>query len=140
MDLKLELVLLPVADVDRAKAFYEQCGFHCDVDHQPGEDFRVVQFTPPGSACSVSFGIGINDGVPAGSVRGLHLVVDDLEAAVAELRSRGIDVRNMRHMGPSGWEPGVDPAHRTFGSYADFADPDGNSWVLQEVGHPDARG
>lgn len=139
MDFRLELVLLPVADVDRAKAFYERVGFHCDVDHRAGDDFRVVQFTPPGSSCSVSFGVGVTDGMQPGSVRGLHLVVTDLAAAVAELRGRGVEVSNVRHMGSSGWQPGVDPAHRTYASFADFTDPDGNAWVLQEAGHPEAQ-
>ncbi len=136
MDFKLELVLLPVTDVDRARDFYaDQCGFHLDVDHQPNEDFRVVQLTPPGSACSVSFGIGITDGTTPGSVRGTHLVVTDIEAARDELVGRGVDVSDIRHMTPTGWQPGVDPAHANYYSFADFADPDGNTWVLQEVGH-----
>ena len=133
MDLKLELVLIPVADVDRAKAFYtEKLGFSLDVDHQPSDEFRVVQMTPPGSACSVTIGIGITDATP-GSVRGTHLVVTDIEAARAELVERGVDVSEIRHLGPGGWEPGADPEHRKYNSFADFADPDGNTWVLQEV-------
>jgi catechol 2,3-dioxygenase-like lactoylglutathione lyase family enzyme len=132
MDLKLELVLLPVSDVDRAKAFYtEMAGFNLDVDHRAGDEFRVVQMTPPGSACSVTLGIGITDAAP-GSVRGTHLVVTDIEAARAELVSRGIDVSEIRHMGAGGWEPGVDPERRDYNSFADFADPDGNTWLLQE--------
>jgi catechol 2,3-dioxygenase-like lactoylglutathione lyase family enzyme len=137
MDYKLELVLLPVADVDRAKAFYvERCGFTLDVDHQPSDAFRVVQVTPPGSACSFTFGIGITDAA-AGSYRGTHLVVGDIEAARTELVERGVEVSEIRHMGPNGWEPGVDPERRTYNSFADFADPDGNTWVLQEVGRSD---
>ena len=133
MDYKLELVLLPVSDVDRAKAFYtEQAGFSLDVDHQPNDDFRVVQMTPPGSACSVTIGIGITTAEP-GSYRGTHLVVTDIEAACAELVERGVDVSEIRHMGLAGWEPGPDPEHRDYASFADFADPDGNTWVLQEV-------
>ena len=133
MDFKLELVLLPVADVDRAKAFYaEKAGFHLDIDHRAGDNFRVVQFTPPGSACSISFGIGIVDTTP-GSVKGMHLVVSDIEAARSELVGRGVEVSEIRHMGEGGWETGPDPAHRDYGSFADFADPDGNTWVLQEV-------
>ena len=140
MDFKLELVLLPVSDVDAAMAFYaEQVGFHLDVDHQAGEAFRVVQLTPPGSSCSISFGVGISDSDP-GSTKGLHLVVSDIEAARAELVGRGVPVSDIRHMGPQGWEPGVDPEHRKYASFADFADPDGNTWVLQEVGHPDEAG
>jgi catechol 2,3-dioxygenase-like lactoylglutathione lyase family enzyme len=132
-DLKLELVLLPVSDVDRAKAFYsERLGFHLDVDHQPNDEFRVVQLTPPGSACSVTFGIGITDAEP-GSYRGTHLVVEDIEAVRDELVGRGVEVSAVRHMTPQGWVDGVDPAHAAYNSFADFADPDGNTWVLQEV-------
>jgi catechol 2,3-dioxygenase-like lactoylglutathione lyase family enzyme len=133
IELKLELVLVPVTDVDRAKDFYvDGLGFTLDVDHQPNDDFRVVQMTPPGSACSITIGIGITDAAP-GSVRGTHLVVTDIVAARAELVERGVDVSEIRHMGPSGWEPGPDPEHRKYNSFADFADPDGNTWVLQEV-------
>ena len=133
MDYKLEVVLIPVSDVDRAKAFYnEALGFNLDVDHQPNDEFRVVQLTPPGSACSVTFGIGITDAEP-GSYRGTHLVVDDIEGAHAELTGRGVKVSDIRHMTPQGWQPGPDPQHADFGSFADFADPDGNTWVLQEV-------
>jgi len=132
MDFKLELVLIPVADVDRAKAFYsEQCGFAIDVDHQPSETFRVVQLTPPGSACSVTIGTGITTADP-GSYRGTHLVVTDIEAARAELVERGVKVTEIRHMGPNGWEPGRDPERNDYASFADFSDPDGNTWVLQE--------
>jgi catechol 2,3-dioxygenase-like lactoylglutathione lyase family enzyme len=135
VDFKLELVLIPVTDVDRAKAFYTQkMGFALDVDHQPNEEFRVVQMTPPGSACSVTIGVGITDATP-GSVRGTHLVVTDLEAARAELTGRGVAVSDIRHMSPEGWKPGVDPEHTNYNSFADFADPDGNTWVLQEHGH-----
>jgi catechol 2,3-dioxygenase-like lactoylglutathione lyase family enzyme len=132
-DMKLELVLLPVTDVDRAKAFYtERLGFDLDVDHQPNDEFRVVQVTPPGSACSVTFGVGITGAEP-GSVRGLHLVVEDIEAVRGELVGRGVDVSPVRHMTPQGWADGVDPGHAKYNSFADFADPDGNTWVLQEV-------
>ncbi len=134
MDYKLEMVLLPVTDVDRAKAFYEQAGFNLDVDHQPSDEFRVVQFTPPGSACSVAFGIGMATNAP-GSVQGLHLVVTDIEKARDDMVGRGVDVSEIRHMSPEGWKPGVDPDHARYNSFADFADPDGNSWVLQEVGY-----
>jgi len=133
MDLKLELVLIPVTDVDRAKAFYvETVGFNLDVDHAPNDDFRVVQMTPPGSACSITVGKGITDATP-GSVRGTHLIVSDIEAARAQLVERGVEVSEVRHMTESGWMPGPDPEHRDYGSFADFSDPDGNSWVLQEV-------
>lgn len=132
-DLRLELVLVPVADVDRAKAFYvDACGFTLDVDHAVGDTFRVVQATPPGSACSISFGVGLVSTAP-GSVQGLHLVVTDIEAARAQLVEGGVEVSEIRHMTPSGWQPGVDPAHTAYNSFADFADPDGNGWVLQEV-------
>ena len=134
VDFKLELILLPVTDVDRSKHFYqENMGFVLDVDHQPNEDFRVLQFTPPGSACSITFGKGIVDTTP-GSVRGLHLVVTDIEAARAnELIGRGVEVGEIRHMGPNGWEPGHDPNRARYNSFADIADPDGNTWLLQEV-------
>src|SRR6266536_2780851 len=127
MDLRLELVLIPVTDVDRAKAFYsEQLGFSVDVDHSAGESFRVVQLTPPGSACSISLGVGITTAEP-GSVVGTHLVVADIVAARDELVGRGVDVSEIRHMGPDGWQPGPSPARGKFESYADFADPDGNT-------------
>jgi catechol 2,3-dioxygenase-like lactoylglutathione lyase family enzyme len=133
VDYKLELVLIPVTDVDRAKAFYtEKLGFNLDVDHQPNDEFRVVQMTPPGSAASITIGIGITDAVP-GSYRGTHLVVTDIEAAHAELTGRGVDVSDIRHMTSEGWKPGVDPDHSRYNSFADFADPDGNTWILQEV-------
>jgi len=139
MDFKLELVLIPVADVDRAKAFYtEKAGFKLDVDHQAGESFRVVQLTPPGSACSITFGIGITDAAP-GSVRGTHLVVSDIEAARAELVERGLEVTEIRHFNveSSAWLPGPDPEHADYASFADFSDADGNTWILQEVHHRD---
>jgi catechol 2,3-dioxygenase-like lactoylglutathione lyase family enzyme len=133
VDAKLDLVLLPVSDVDRAKAFYvERAGFNLDVDHRAGE-FRVVQLTPPGSACSIAVGTGITDAAP-GSVRGTHLVVSDIEVVRAELRGRGVDVGEIRHLEPGGWMPGPDPERRDYGSFADFSDPDGNTWVLQERG------
>lgn len=135
MDYKLELVLIPVSDVDRAKAFYtEQAGFRLDVDTSPAESFRVVQMTPPGSACSISVGVGITDAEP-GSYRGTHLVVTDIEEARAELVGRGVDVSEIRHYDREAgeWRPGVDPDHGRYASYADFRDPDGNTWVLQEV-------
>jgi catechol 2,3-dioxygenase-like lactoylglutathione lyase family enzyme len=132
MDYKLELVLLPVSDVDRAKTFYtEKVGFDLDVDTSPAEDFRVVQMTPPGSACSVTIGKGITDATP-GSVRGLHLVVSDIEAARAELVERGVDVNEIRHVESGEWVTGPDPQHSDYNSFADFSDPDGNTWVLQE--------
>ena len=133
--MKLELVIVPVSDVDRAKAFYtEQVGFALDVDHTISDEFRVVQMTPPGSACSITIGVGLSDMSP-GSIKGLHLVVTDIEAARAELVERGVEVSDIRHMTPEGWVPGVDPQHSNYNSFADFPDPDGNAWVLQEVGH-----
>jgi len=136
VDFKLELVLIPVSDVDRAKAFYtEQAGFRLDVDTTPSEGFRVVQLTPPGSACSITIGTGLTD-APPGSYRGTHLVVSDLEAARAELFERGVEVSEIRHYDRDAeeWRPGVDPSHADYASFADFRDPDGNTWVLQEVG------
>jgi len=138
MDYKLELVLIPVADVDRAKDFYTQTlGFSLDVDHSSGDAFRVVQMTPPGSAASISVGVGITDAEP-GSYRGTHLVVTDIEAAHAELAGRGVQVSDIRYMSPEGFQPGVDPAHNDYNSFAEFADPDGNTWVLQERGYEPA--
>jgi catechol 2,3-dioxygenase-like lactoylglutathione lyase family enzyme len=131
MDLKLELIVLPVSDVDRAKEFYEKAGFNCDVDHRAGERFRVVQLTPPGSACSITIGVGVTDAKP-GSVRGLHLVTTDIEAARAELVQRGVDVSNFFHFGADGQTPGLHPQRGDYGSYAAFSDPDGNAWLLQE--------
>ena len=130
MDYKLELVVLPVSDVDRAKAFYEQAGFHCDVDHRAGEDFRVVQLTPPGSACSITL---MRNDAP-GTVHGLHLVVRDALAAHEDLTSRGIDVSAPFHFDAGGQQPGPDPQRADFGSFLAFSDPDGNSWMVQEVG------
>jgi catechol 2,3-dioxygenase-like lactoylglutathione lyase family enzyme len=132
MDFKLEVVIVPVSDVDRAKAFYvEQAGFALDVDHQPNEQFRVVQTTPPGSSCSVTFGVGLSDAAP-GSYRGTHLVVTDIVAARDELVGRGVEVSDIRHMSPEGWKPGPHPERSDYESFADFSDPDGNTWMLQE--------
>jgi catechol 2,3-dioxygenase-like lactoylglutathione lyase family enzyme len=134
MDWKLELVLVPVTDVDRAKTFYtEQLGFTLDVDHQPSDDFRVVQMTPPGSACSISIGKGITK-APPGTTEGLHLVVTDIEKARAELVERGVDVSEIFHFGADGRTSGPHPERVDYGSYIAFSDPDGNSWVAQEVG------
>ena len=119
MDWKLELVPIPVSDVDRAKAFYaEKVGFNVDLDVSPSEGMRVVQLTPPGSACSITLGTGIVDTQP-GSVQGLHLVVPDINAARAELADRGVEVGEVQDLG------GV--------LYVFFSDPDGNSWVLQQL-------
>ena len=133
MDYQLELVLIPVTDVDRAKAFYtERAGFHLEVDTPVGTDMRAVQVTPPGSACSVGFGVGIT-AAPPGSAQGLHLVVSDIVAARDGLVRRGVKVSEVRHLQAGAWVPGPDPQRENYMSFANFADPDGNVWVLQEV-------
>jgi catechol 2,3-dioxygenase-like lactoylglutathione lyase family enzyme len=120
MNMKLELVPLPVADVERSLDFYtEKVGFHLDHDVQPGNGMRVIQLTPPGSACSIVFGVGMGDSNAPGSIKNLHLVVDDIVAARVFLDKRGVEVSEIQDMG------GV--------KYAYFADPDGNSWALQEI-------
>jgi len=137
VDLRLELVLIPVSDVDRAKAFYsESVGFQVDVDTRPVEGMRVVQMTPPGSSCSITIGEGLDLAEP-GSTRGTHLVVTDIVIAREELAERGVEVSEVRHFDreAGSWLPGPDPHHANYASFADFADPDGNTWVLQEVGH-----
>lgn len=135
--MRLEVIVLPVSDVDRAKEFYEKAGFVLDVDHQPSDEFRVVQFTPPGSACSVTFGIGLGS-ADYGPIRGIHLVVSDIEKAVSILAQGGIEADPIRHMGKDSddWADGADPQHRDYATYSGFTDPDGNGWVLQEVGYP----
>ncbi len=139
MDFRFEAVTLAVADVDRAKAFYaDVAGFGLDVDWVNGDAFRIVQFTPPGSPASIMFGIGLGT-ASAGPVSGMYLVVTDIEAAHAELAARGVDVEPLRHMTPTGWADGVDPAHADYNSLSGFSDPDGNGWVLQERGHPDRQ-
>ena len=139
MDYKLELVIVPVSDVDRAKTFYiEQAGFDLHVDHRAGDEFRVVQLTPPGSACSIAVGLGITSAAP-GSVRGLHLMVTDIVAARDELLARRVDVSELRHIEAGVWSEGPHPERRDYNSFADFADPDGNTWLLQERGY-DAPG
>jgi catechol 2,3-dioxygenase-like lactoylglutathione lyase family enzyme len=131
VDYKLELIIVPVADMDRAKAFYsDRVGFHVDVDHRGGGDFRVIQLTPPGSACSITL---MRNPERAGSVQGLHLVVQDIELARADLVSRHVDVSEPFHFGPRGQTPGLDPDRRNYGSFASFNDPDGNGWMVQEV-------
>jgi catechol 2,3-dioxygenase-like lactoylglutathione lyase family enzyme len=133
MDLKLEVIVLPVSDVDRAKEFYaEKLDFNVDVDHRAGETFRVVQLAPPGSACSISIGTGISPAEP-GSYGGLHLVVDDIEAAQTTLSDRGVDVGEPFHFGAEGQTPGLHPERADYGSYLSFEDPDGNGWLIQEV-------
>jgi catechol 2,3-dioxygenase-like lactoylglutathione lyase family enzyme len=134
MDYRLEAIIVPVSDVDRARAFYEKLGFRLDVDHQPNDEFRVVQFTPPGSSASIVFGKGMEQ-AEAGSYRGMHLVVSDIEAAHADLTGRGIDVGEPFHFGQQGQAPGVHPDRIDYGTYFAFSDPDGNGWLVQEVGH-----
>jgi catechol 2,3-dioxygenase-like lactoylglutathione lyase family enzyme len=132
-DMKLEVVVIPVSDVDRAKSFYTKLGWRLDAEFVKGDAFRGLQFTPPGSACSVHFGKGITSAVP-GSARGLFLVVSDIEAARASLVARGVTVSEFFHLLP-GDAPslGLDPMRRSYASYATFADPDGNEWLMQEV-------
>ena len=136
----LEVVTLPVSDVDRALRFYlDQVGFALDVDYAPTDAFRVVQLTPPGSSCSIQLGNGLTD-APAGSVRNLYLVVSDLEAARRRLLDRGVAVSEIRHKTPiDAWDgrfaSGLDPARGDYASFADFSDADGNRWLLQERGY-----
>jgi catechol 2,3-dioxygenase-like lactoylglutathione lyase family enzyme len=134
IDMKLEVVVIPVSDVDRAKRFYGDLGWRLDADFVVGDKFRGIQFTPPGSPCSIQFGTGAPSGVP-GSARGLYLVVSDIQSARAELIDRGIDVSDIFHRAGPGQPPlnGPDPARRSYFSYATFNDPDGNEWLLQEV-------
>ncbi len=138
LDMKLEVITVPVSDVDRAKAFYEGLGWRVDADIARGDAFRVVQLTPPHSECSISMGTGLSTvfGVgemEPGSQQRLELVVSDIEAARAELIGRGVEVGEVFHLGEGGREPGPDPDHASYMSYATFRDPDGNSWLLQEV-------
>ena len=122
MDFKLELVAIPVSDVDRAKAFYvDRAGFNADHDHRVSDDVRFVQLTPPGSACSITIGLGVTDAEP-GSVRGMQLVVSDIEAARAELSGRGVDVTEVQDF--------------PWGRFVFFSDPDGNAWAVQEIPRP----
>ena len=145
VDMKLEIVVIPVSDLDRAKAFYEKLGWRLDADFASGDDFRVMQFTPPGSACSVIFGKNVTAAQP-GSAKGLYLIVSDIEAARDELRNRGVEISEVFHdnagvyAGPD--EPylfgrsrvnGRDPEKRSYRSFASFKDPDGNGWLLQEI-------
>ena len=131
MDYKLELVVIPVTDVDRAKAFYqERAGFRLDVDHRAGEDFRVVQLTPRGSACSVTL---MRNPAAAGSVQGLHLIVTDISQAHAELTGRGVAATSVFHFEGGRQLPGPDPARHDYNSFLSFTDPDGNGWMVQEV-------
>jgi len=136
----VEVITLPVGDVERALRFYvDKVGFTLDVDYSPNVAFRVVQLTPPGSSCSIQIGKGLTD-APVGSLRNVYLVVKDLEAARSYLLERGVDVGEIRHKTPIGaWDGGfargLDLSRGDYASFANFSDPDGNSWVLQERGH-----
>jgi catechol 2,3-dioxygenase-like lactoylglutathione lyase family enzyme len=140
MDLRLEVVVLPVSDADRAKAFYTGLGWRLDADFAAGPDFRVIQVTPPGSACSVIFGTGVTD-APPGAAEGMQLVTDDIDAARAELARLGAPVSEVlhdaggvfHHGGTAGRSSGPAPERKTYGSWVSFADPDGNAWFVQEV-------
>jgi catechol 2,3-dioxygenase-like lactoylglutathione lyase family enzyme len=139
----LEVVILPVSDPDRSLHFYrDQVGFHLDVDYTPAPDFRVVQLTPEGSGTSIQFGVGLTD-APPGSLQGLYLVVSDIEKSCLELTDHGVTVSEIRHKNTDGgWRgdflPGPDPGRADYASFADFRDPDGNAWVLQERNHQPA--
>jgi catechol 2,3-dioxygenase-like lactoylglutathione lyase family enzyme len=144
VDMKFEIVVLPVSDVDRAKEFYSKLGWRLDADYAHENDFRVIQFTPPGSGCSIIFGKNVTAAAP-GSAQGLYLIVSDLEAACAELKRRGIEVSETFHNEGSftgNDEPylfgksrvsGPDPKHQSYRSFASFRDPDGNGWLFQEL-------
>ena len=136
----VEVITLPVSDVERALRFYvDRVGFVRDVDYSPNDAFRVVQLTPPGSRCSIQIGTGLTD-APVGSLRNVYLVVTDIEAARSRLLEHGVEVDEIRHKTPigswdGGFEPGLDPARGDYASFANFSDPDGNSWLLQERGY-----
>jgi catechol 2,3-dioxygenase-like lactoylglutathione lyase family enzyme len=138
VDWTLELMVVPVSDIDRAKAFYaEKMNFNVDVDYSPNEDFRVVQLTPRGSACSITLlrntQMAPGMKMEPGSLHGLHLIVPDIEAGRAELVGRGVDISEPFHFGEAGQTPGLDPNRTNYGTFATFQDPDGNTWLLQEV-------
>ncbi len=131
MNWTLELVVVPVSDIDRAKSFYmERVGFDLNVDHRAGEDFRVVQLTPPGSSCSIAL---MRSEMAPGSLRGLHLVVADADAARTQLVDRGVDVTDFYHFGETGQAAGPDPNRADYNTFMSFSDPDGNAWLVQEV-------
>ena len=143
MDMKLEIVVIPVSDVDRAKAFYEKMGFRLDIDFVADENYRIIQFTPPGSGASIIFGKGITSAKP-GSIDHLVLAVKDIDAARSDLLSHGVEVSEVFHdaggglgagfrTGTEARAPGPDPKGRSYASYASFSDPDGNGWLLQEI-------
>ena len=136
-----EVVILPVSDPDRSLSFYrDKVGFDLDVDYAPTPEFRIIQVTPEGASTSIQFGVGLTD-APVGSGRGLYLVVPDIVASRRELADRGVNVSEIRHKdtGTGEWRgaylPGLDQDRADYGSFADFRDPDGNTWVLQERGH-----
>jgi catechol 2,3-dioxygenase-like lactoylglutathione lyase family enzyme len=139
-DMKLEVVVVPVSDVDRAEQFYESLGWRLDADVASGEDFRLVQFTPPGSGCSIQFGTSLTSAAP-GSAQGLYLCVSDVEAAREELAALGVEVSEVFHEGASGARfhdadgrvSGPAPEHSSYSSFASFTDPDGNGWLFQEI-------
>ncbi len=139
-EMKLEIVILPVSDADRAKRFYGNLGWRLDIDYKAGDDYRVIQFTPPGSECSVMFGKNITAAAP-GSIRGLHLIVSDIEATRDELLRRGVAISEpfhdpggvFHHIRAENLRSGLNPQRKSYASYASFSDPDGNGWVLQEV-------
>jgi catechol 2,3-dioxygenase-like lactoylglutathione lyase family enzyme len=132
IDMKLEVVTLPVSDVDRAKRFYQSLGWRLDADLVVSDEIRVVQFTPPRSNASIAFGKGLTAAEP-GSAQRFELVVSDIEAARDDLVGRGVEVSELFHRGDSGFLPGPDPQRRSYSTYASFSDPDGNGWLLQEV-------
>jgi predicted enzyme related to lactoylglutathione lyase len=130
-EVRLEVVPVPVSDVDRAKAFYENVGWRLDIDFEPAEGVRVVQFTPPGSGCSISFGEGLPAAEP-GSFQGSELAVYDIDATREDLIGRGVQVSDVYHL-DGGPVPGPDPEGRSYQTFASFKDPDGNTWQLQEI-------
>jgi len=132
VDMKLEVVTLPVTDVDRAKRFYQGLGWRLDADFVISDDVRVIQLTPPHSACSIAFGKGLTT-APPGSAQRLELVVSDIEAARKELTSRGVEVSEVFHQEGGRIVAGPDPQRRSYLTYASFSDPDGNGWLLQEI-------
>jgi catechol 2,3-dioxygenase-like lactoylglutathione lyase family enzyme len=140
VDMKLEVVVLPVSDADRAKRFYSDLGWRLDLDYSPADDYRVIQFTPPGSGCSVIFGNNVTEAAP-GSAQGLHLIVSDIHAARDQLLRRGVEIGEpfhdaggiFHHVSAKYLVRGPNPQRKSYASYASFRDPDGNGWILQEV-------
>jgi catechol 2,3-dioxygenase-like lactoylglutathione lyase family enzyme len=148
VDMKFEVVVIPVSDVDRARQFYGRLGWRVDADYDSGKDFRVIQFTPPGSGCSVIFGKNVTAAAP-GSVQGLYLIVSDIQAARKELLDRGVEISEVFHDAAGEYAgsdqpylfgrlrvPGPDPKHSSYRSFASFSDPDGNGWLFQEITAP----